>query len=220
MRHFVAVVVECVKAAFLAIDVEHAVVSFAFVRRYLSGIIGHTVPVVIGHAAVPIHEVAAKEVSAGHPIGIRMSRRVSRSTHRNGGEAAGGCGRSRLVIVVHHIHISSTRTSIASVSAIIDHTIAEVDDFRLDVILPLIAAEQVVGSVSAPFIAGTAESGRAVVDMADEVVMERRQLSSPYTAVAVCPLSVSGIVQALADGTPLHREVIVVIEGSHLVDAP
>ena len=72
MRHFVAVVVESVEAAFLAIDVEHAVVSFAFVRRYLSGIIGHTVPVVIGHAAVPIHEVAAKEVSAGHPIGIRM----------------------------------------------------------------------------------------------------------------------------------------------------
>ena len=56
--------------------------------------------------------------------------------------------------------------------------------------------------------------------MTDEVVVERGQLAAPDAAIAVGALAVTGVVQAFANGAPLHREVIVVIERSHLVDAP
>ena len=54
--------------------------------------------------------------------------------------------------------------------------------------------------------------------MADHVVVERRQFSAPDSSVAVCAFTVAGIVQALAEGAPLHGEVVVVVERCHLID--
>ena len=51
-------------------------------------------------------------------------------------------------------------------------------------------------------------------------MVERGQLAAPYSAVAVGTLVVAGIVQAFADGTPLHGEVVVVVERRHLVNRP
>ena len=51
-------------------------------------------------------------------------------------------------------------------------------------------------------------------------MVERCALSSPYTSVAVCSLLVACIVETLGNGTPLHGEVLVVVERCCLVDAP
>ena len=79
---------------------------------------------------------------------------------------------------------------------------------------------EVIACVTAPVVAGSIETGRAVVDVADEVVVERSQFASPNAAVSVSALVMSGVIEALANGTPLHGEVVVVIERRHFVDAP
>ncbi len=56
--------------------------------------------------------------------------------------------------------------------------------------------------------------------MANQVVVQRGKLTAPDSTVAVSALPVSGVIKALADGTPLHGEVVIVIERGHFVDAP
>ena len=56
--------------------------------------------------------------------------------------------------------------------------------------------------------------------MCEQVVVEGGQLTAPDTAVTMGTFVVSGIGEAFGDGTPLHGEVVVVVEGGHLVDAP
>ena len=51
-------------------------------------------------------------------------------------------------------------------------------------------------------------------------MMEGGELSAPDTAISVGTLFMSGIVQAFAHRTPLHGEVIVVIERGHLINRP
>ena len=51
-------------------------------------------------------------------------------------------------------------------------------------------------------------------------MMERGKFSSPDTTISVCSLVVTSVVQALSDGTPLHRKVIIVVERCHLVYTP
>ena len=56
--------------------------------------------------------------------------------------------------------------------------------------------------------------------MADEVVMERSQFAAPDATIAVGTFAVSGIVEALSNGTPLHGKVIVIVERRNLVNTP
>ena len=51
-------------------------------------------------------------------------------------------------------------------------------------------------------------------------MMERREFAAPDASIAVCALAMTGIDEALCNGTPLHSEVVVVVERSHLVNTP
>ena len=50
--------------------------------------------------------------------------------------------------------------------------------------------------------------------------MEGGQLAAPDAAIAMGSLAMACVAKALANGAPLHGEVVVVIERGHLVDAP
>ena len=56
--------------------------------------------------------------------------------------------------------------------------------------------------------------------MAYEVVVEAGKLTSPDATVTMCSLRVARIGKTLGNGTPLHGEIVVVVERSHLVDTP
>ena len=56
--------------------------------------------------------------------------------------------------------------------------------------------------------------------MAYEVVVEACELTAPDASVTMCSLRVPRIGETLGNGTPLHGEIVVVVERSHLVDAP
>ena len=53
-----------------------------------------------------------------------------------------------------------------------------------------------------------------------EVMVEGSEFSSPDASIAMGTLAMTGVGKALGDGTPLHGEVVVVVIGSNLVDAP
>ena len=56
--------------------------------------------------------------------------------------------------------------------------------------------------------------------MTYEVVVEAGELTAPDASVTMCSLRVTRIGETLGNGTPLHGEIVVVVERSHLVDAP
>ena len=56
--------------------------------------------------------------------------------------------------------------------------------------------------------------------MTYEVVVEAGKLTAPDASVTMCSLRVTRIGETLGNGTPLHGEIIVVVERSHLIDAP
>ena len=56
--------------------------------------------------------------------------------------------------------------------------------------------------------------------MAYEVVVEAGELAAPDASVAMCSLGVPRIGETLGNGTPLHGEIVVVVERCHLVDTP
>ena len=53
---------------------------------------------------------------------------------------------------------------------------------------------------------------RTIIDMANQIVMKRGQFAAPDTSITMCSFVVSCIVEAFTNSTPLHGEVIVVIE--------
>ena len=127
---------------------------------------------------------------------------------------------SSLIVVVDDIDLSATRTAIAGALSVIHHAVAEVYVLSLYGILPLIGAVFFVVSIARPTISGTIETGTTVHEMSHEVVVETCQLTTPDAAIAMSALGVTGICEALCHGAPLHGEVVVVIERSHLVDTP
>ena len=56
--------------------------------------------------------------------------------------------------------------------------------------------------------------------MAYEVVVEAGKLTAPDASVTMCSLRVARIGETLGNGTPLHGEIVVVVERSYLIDAP
>ena len=50
--------------------------------------------------------------------------------------------------------------------------------------------------------------------------MEGSQFATPYTTISVSTLGVTRVCQRLSECTPLHGEVIVVVERCYLVDTP
>lgn len=56
--------------------------------------------------------------------------------------------------------------------------------------------------------------------MTYKVVVEAGELTAPDASVTMCSLRVTRIGETLGNGTPLHGEIVVVVERSHLVDAP
>ena len=120
-----------------------------------------------------------------------------------------------LEIIVHHVDITTAGATVATACApIVSNTVAEVHAFgiyRIGIFL---------GVVTAPIVTGTVETRHTVVQMSQEIMMERGILATPNTAITVSPLGVAGIAQRLGDGAPLHGEVLVVVERSHLVATP
>ena len=166
-----------------------------------------------------VHLVAVDEVAAGHAHQVARGG-VARCAHRHLRHATGAGGGARLVVVVHNVDVATTRTAIAAVAAVVDDAVAEVHVLGLHVVGPFILSIELVRQIAVPLVAGSVEARRAVVHVADEVVVERGQLAAPDAAIAVGTLAVAGVVQAFADGTPLHGEIIVVVERGHLVDRP
>ena len=127
---------------------------------------------------------------------------------------------SSLIVVVDNIDLSATRTAIAGALSIIHHAVAEVYVLSLYGVLPLIGAVFLVISIARPTISCTIESGTTVHEMSYEVVVKTCQLTTPDAAIAMSTLGVTRVGEALCHGAPLHGEVVVVVERSHLVDAP
>ena len=215
MLHIPAIGEERVFGIFLAIDGLHAIV------------IPHAFPVVVGTidialAVLCVDIVAADIVAAGH---VEISLLVGGC--RAVGDGHGGdavfvfyLGRS-LIVVVHHVDVAATGTAIASARAPVeDEAVAEVDVFGLHSVEPFVGGVETVGSVSRPVVASTIEAWCAVGHVRDHVMVEAGELAAPDAAIAVSSLVVSCIVEALAECAPLHGEVVVVVERSHLVDTP
>ena len=127
---------------------------------------------------------------------------------------------SCLVVVVNDIDLSATRTAIAGSLCIIHHAVAEIHVLCLHSVLPFVGAVFLVGSIACPSISGTIESRTTVHEMSYKVMMEACQLTTPDAAIAMSTLGVTWIGEAFGYSTPLHGEVVVVIERSHLVDTP
>ncbi|CDA56151.1 unknown [Prevotella sp. CAG:604] len=125
-----------------------------------------------------------------------------------------------LVVVVDDIDLSATRTAIAGSLSIIHHAVAKIDVLCLHGVLPFVGAVFLVGSIACPSISCTIETRATVHEMSYEVVVETCQLTTPDAAIAVCSFGVTWIGEAFGYSTPLHGEVVVVIERSHLVDTP
>ena len=87
---------------------------------------------------VCIYLVAVEIIPAGHRPIDRIFRRVATCPYRHGGKARSFSSWSRLEVIVYHIHLSTTRTAIASIATIINHAITEIHVFSLHGILPLI----------------------------------------------------------------------------------
>ena len=80
--------------------------------------------------------------------------------------------RTRLVIVVDDIDLTSAGTAIASALGIVHHAVAEIHILSLHWVLPLVGLVIIVAGISCPTISGTAESRTTVHHVGDEVVVE------------------------------------------------
>ena len=207
--HVVAVHVVLVLAVALTVDGEGAVV------------VHHTLPVVVLGRAGGGHIVAVDIVAAGHADEC-VGGGVARGAH---GHLCYAClvlrGRTGFVVVVHHVDVSAAGTAVAAARApVVQHAVAEVHNLGLHIVVPMIGVVFRVVLITAPLVAGTVEARCAVLHVEQEVVVEGGQFAAPDAAVAVGTLVVSGVGEALCYGAPLHGEVVVVVEGGHLVDAP
>ena len=213
--HILTIGEERVLGVFLAVDDLHALVIL------------HAFPVVVGAidfvlAVLSVDIVSTDIVTARHvEIGLLVggSRAVG---NRDSGDAVFVFHlRRSLVVVVHHVDVAATGSSIASTCAPVeDEAVAEVDVLGLHGVVPFVCRVEGVGGVARPVVSGTIEAWSAVGYMGDHVMMETGEFAAPDAAVAVSPLVVSRIVEAFAEGAPLHGEVVVVVKGSHFVDAP
>ena len=128
--------------------------------------------------------------------------------------------RSCLEVVVHDVDLSAARTTVAGTLRIIHHAVSEVNVFCLYGVLPLIGIVILVAGIACPSVSGTIEAWTSVHEMSYEVVVEAGELAAPDASVAMCSLGVPRIGETLGNGTPLHGEIVVVVEGSHLIDTP
>ena len=201
-----AIMVGSIRNVLLATDGRKAIV------------VDHAAPVVVGCIrASSSHIVAIDVVTAGIAgVGV-VAGRIAAVGYRNLCDTRPVLGaRTCLVVVVDHVDVAATRAAIASVAIapVVHHAVAEIHLLGLQRIAVL------RGVVARPVVACAIEAGSTVLHMGNEVVVERSALAAPDAAVAMLALRMTGIGQSLAQRTPLHREVAVVVERSQLVDAP
>ena len=174
-------------------------------------------PVVV---LIIIDAVTVDVVTTGHiPILLVVTRRGAVG-YRHRRNAVRSAGRTCLIVVVHHVDIAAARTTIATIAAVINHTIAEIDVLRLHGVLPLILVVQHVARVPRPIVTCTVETRRTVSHVGNEIMVERSKFAAPDAAIAVSTLAVTRIHETLGNRTPLHGEVVVIVIRSHLVDTP
>ena len=209
--HVIAVEMVAVGAVALSVDGEGAAV------------VDHALPVVVLTlvGCCRGHVVAVDVVAAGHADKVGWGG-VARGAH---GDLCHTrlvrCGGTGLVVVVHHVDIAAARSAVATACApVVDDAVAEVHDLGLHVVVPFVGVVLGVVLVAAPLVASTVEAGGAVLQVLQQVVVERGEFAAPDAAVAVGSFPVAGVHQTLGDGAPLHGEIVVVVEGGHLVDAP
>ena len=143
------------------ITLEDALLSLESLRFMLGGAIKKPksdAPVVVRHRAVAIHRVAGDVVAAGHVPVNRIIVRTGAVGNRHGGDSARGCRRSCLVVVVHDVHFSTARTTVATVSAVVDEAVAEVHVLSLYGVFPAILLVAGVVGVSRPVVACSVEA--------------------------------------------------------------
>lgn len=92
---------------------------------------------------------------------------------------------SSLVVIVHDVDLSSSRTTIAGSLCIIDDAVAEIYILCLDGVLPFIGSVVLIASVTSPSVTDTIEAGATVHQMTQKVVVEAGELSSPNTSVTM-----------------------------------
>ncbi len=128
--------------------------------------------------------------------------------------------RTCLVEVVDYVYLSAAGAAIASALCIIHHTVTEIHIFGLCGVCPVVLTVIVIVSVSFPTVACAVKTRAAVADVCYHVMMETGQFATPNATVTVGSLVVPRIGEAFGYGTPLHCEVVVVVERGHLVNAP
>ena len=119
---------------------------------------------------------------------------------------------SSLVVIVHDVDLSAARPSVAGTLCVIHHAVAEVYVFCLHGVLPLICIVILVTGVACPSVSCTIKTRTAVHEMAYEVMVEAGELTAPDATVTMCSLRVARIGETLGNGTPLHGEIVVVVE--------
>ena len=127
---------------------------------------------------------------------------------------------SCLIEIIYHVNLTSTGTSIACTLCVIHHTVAEIDILCLCRILPVVSGVVIVLGKTLPVIACSIETRTAIGNMCYHVMMETGKLATPYTSISVCTFIVTSVSKAFCYRTPLHGEVVVVVEWSNLIDTP
>ena len=168
-------------------------------------------PVVLGHIAVlrvhiAVYIVFAPDVQGGGVVGVALDVAVGADAHRGDAALLGaaylGCAGTGLVVVVHNVHMHGLATVAAVAGIVVDHIVAHVHTL-----------------VELRGVART-QTGRAALVMGQQVVVEGGTAAAPVAAVAVGAFAVTGILQTLGHKAPLHRGVLVAVDGETLVDAP
>ena len=187
-------------------------------------IVFHAVPVAVSglFSVAQLGSVALDIVTAGHVIHVGIIARVASISDSDECDALilVVIFRSVLVIIVDDIDLSATRTAVAGALRIVHEAVAEIHILRLKAVAPFVFVVVVVGCISVPFVSCSVEAWTTVGQMCQEIMMETGKLATPDASIAVRTLIMTRVCQGFCHGTPLHSEVIVIIERSHLVDAP
>ena len=193
----------------------YGVFHFFIVESVVAGginlVVDAILPVVVGHGVVlgvhvALDEILAPYVQGGGVVGIRGDVRLGADSQACdalllGGAYLRGAG-TRLVVVVHDVHVHGLAAVAAVATVVVEHVVAHVH-----------ALVELGG------VARTQTRHTALV-VGHQVVVERGTAATPVAAIAMAAFRVTCILQALGHEAPLHGGVLVAIDGEALVDAP
>ena len=143
VSHLVAIIMIRVRTATLAVNKVRAVV------------VAHITPAGILRI---VKLIAAEEVTAGHGPVLGIAFGVAVSPYGDGSQLAGSTCGPCLVVVVHHVDLTTARSSIAAVTAVVDNAVAEVYILSLHGILPVELSVAGIACVACPVVAGPVEA--------------------------------------------------------------